>query len=45
MPSPIDVENVRGVDVDDDQKELIRKCDDNEPFSALAFKIMTDPCW
>ena len=43
MPSPIDVENVRGVAVDDDQKELIRKCDDNEPFSALAFKIMTDP--
>ena len=43
MPSPIDVENVRGVAVDDDQKELVRKCDDNEPFSALAFKIMTDP--
>ncbi len=43
MPSPIDVDNVRGVSVDDDQKELTRKCDDNEPFSALAFKIMTDP--
>tara|TARA_Y100001970_G_scaffold27684_1_gene33842 strand:+ start:5309 stop:7387 length:2079 start_codon:yes stop_codon:yes gene_type:complete len=43
MPSPIDVDSVRGVAVDDDKKELIRKCDDSEPFSALAFKIMTDP--
>jgi len=43
MPSPTDVANVKGVDVDDDTKELTRKCEDNEPFSALAFKIMTDP--
>ena len=43
MPSPTDVANVKGVDVDDDSKELTRKCEDNEPFSALAFKIMTDP--
>ena len=43
MPSPIDVDGVKGVDVNDDTKELIRKCDDSEPFSALAFKIMTDP--
>jgi len=43
MPSPIDVDSVKGVDVDDETKELTRKCDDNEPFSALAFKIMTDP--
>jgi elongation factor G len=43
MPSPIDVDNVKGVDVKDRSKELSRKCDDNEPFSALAFKIMTDP--
>jgi elongation factor G len=43
MPSPIDVEGVKGVDVNDETKELIRKCDDSEPFSALAFKIMTDP--
>ena len=42
MPSPKDVESVRGVDTDEG-KELIRKCDDDEPFSALAFKIMTDP--
>jgi elongation factor G len=43
MPSPIDVDGVKGVDVNDETKELIRKCDDLEPFSALAFKIMTDP--
>ena len=43
MPSPTDVANVRGVDVKDDSVELTRKCEDNEPFSALAFKIMTDP--
>tara|TARA_A100000164_G_scaffold328496_1_gene315611 strand:- start:2375 stop:4495 length:2121 start_codon:yes stop_codon:yes gene_type:complete len=43
MPSPTDVANVKGVDINDDTKELTRKCNDNEPFSALAFKIMTDP--
>ena len=43
MPSPTDVANVKGVDVNDDNLELTRKCDDDEPFSALAFKIMTDP--
>ncbi len=43
MPSPTDVASVKGVDVDDDTKELSRSCEDNEPFSALAFKIMTDP--
>jgi elongation factor G len=43
MPSPIDVASVKGVDVKDENIELTRKCDDNEPFSALAFKIMTDP--
>ncbi len=43
MPSPIDVSNVKGYDINDESKELTRKCDDNEPFSALAFKIMTDP--
>ena len=42
MPSPKDVTSVKGVDLKDG-RELIRKCDDNEPFSALAFKIMTDP--
>ena len=43
MPSPIDVDSVKGVDVRDENIELARKCDDQEPFSALAFKIMTDP--
>ena len=43
MPSPTDVSSVKGVDINDDTKELTRKCEDNEPFSALAFKIMTDP--
>ena len=43
MPSPIDVDNIKGVEVQDRSIEISRKCDDNEPFSALAFKIMTDP--
>ena len=43
MPSPQDVASVKGVDVKDNSKELTRSCDDIEPFSALAFKIMTDP--
>ena len=42
MPSPKDVENVKGVD-SKNGSEITRKCDDSEPFSALAFKIMTDP--
>ena len=43
MPSPTDVASVKGVDIKDDSIELTRKCEDDEPFSALAFKIMTDP--
>ena len=43
MPSPRDVESVKGVDFKDNDKVLSRKCEDSEPFSALAFKIMTDP--
>ena len=42
LPSPKDVESVKGVALSE-ETELSRKCDDNEPFSALAFKIMTDP--
>ena len=42
LPSPLDVESVNGLDIENG-KEITRKCDDNEPFSALAFKIMTDP--
>ena len=43
LPSPVDVPAVRGVDVDDESKELSRESSDKAPFSALAFKIMTDP--
>ena len=43
MPSPMDVDNVQGVAVDDIEKKIERKTSDDEPFSALAFKIMTDP--
>ncbi|KFL36366.1 elongation factor G [Arenimonas donghaensis DSM 18148 = HO3-R19] len=43
LPSPVDVPSVRGVDVDDETKELTRESNDKAPFSALAFKIMTDP--
>jgi elongation factor G len=42
LPSPLDVPDVKGLEVDGD-KEMTRKADDNEPFSGLAFKIMTDP--
>ena len=41
MPSPIDVEAFKCVDLDG--KEAERKPSDDEPFAALAFKIMTDP--
>ena len=43
LPSPLDIGQVEGVDVRDEEKQLIRKSDENEPLSALAFKIMTDP--
>ena len=43
LPSPLDVPPMEGMDIDDKEKKLIRKPDDNEPFSALVFKIMTDP--
>lgn len=42
MPSPVDVEAITGVNPDTEKEEL-RKPNANEPFSALAFKIMTDP--
>ncbi|HNO89341.1 MAG TPA: elongation factor G, partial [Rhodocyclaceae bacterium] len=41
LPSPVDIPPVKGVD--DDEKEVSRKADDAEKFSALAFKLMTDP--
>ena len=42
LPSPQDVGFVKGIDLNDGS-ELTRNCNDEEPFSALAFKIMTDP--
>ena len=42
LPSPLDVPDMKGLEVDGD-KELTRKSSDDEPFSGLAFKIMTDP--
>lgn len=42
LPSPLDVPPITGYNPEKDVEE-IRKSDDNEPFSALAFKIMADP--
>ena len=42
LPSPLDVPAIKGVDPDNGQ-EVERKAEDNAPFSALAFKIMSDP--
>ncbi len=42
LPSPLDIKPVEGVEPDTKEPE-VRKADDSEPFSALAFKIMTDP--
>ncbi len=41
LPSPVDIPPVQGVD--EHEREVSRKADDNEKFSALAFKLMTDP--
>jgi elongation factor G len=41
LPSPLDRPPVTGMD--EDEQETSRRADDKEPFSALAFKIMTDP--
>jgi len=42
MPSPIDIENTKGINPKDDQP-IERKPDSSEPLAALAFKIATDP--
>ncbi|MCI9444847.1 MAG: elongation factor G [Oscillospiraceae bacterium] len=42
MPSPLDIPAIKGVNPKTDEEEE-RPADDNAPFSALAFKIMTDP--
>jgi len=41
MPSPVDVPAIKGIT--EDEQEAVRKPGDDEPFAALAFKIMTDP--
>ncbi len=41
LPSPVDIPPVQGED--DDGKEVVRQASDSEKFSALAFKLMTDP--
>jgi len=42
LPSPIDVPPIKGV-IPDTEEETVRKSSDDEPFAALAFKVMTDP--
>src|SRR5690606_20321423 len=42
LPSPLDIPAITGIDAKTGE-EIARKASDDEPFSALAFKIMTDP--
>src|SRR5204863_9498560 len=42
LPSPLDVPPVTGIDPRSGE-EVVRNCDESEPFSALAFKIAADP--
>ena len=42
LPSPLDVPPMEGTDVDDEEKKILVKPDENEPFAGLAFKIATD---
>ena len=43
LPSPLDVKQIVGHKVDNEEEEYIARPDDSEPFAALAFKVMTDP--
>ncbi len=43
LPSPLDVPSIQGTSPDNKDEVLVRKASDSEPFSALVFKIMTDP--
>lgn len=43
LPSPLDIDAAKGTDVHNEEKELTRKADKDEPFAGLAFKIATDP--
>ena len=42
LPSPVDVESIKGINLDTEE-EITREPSDEAPFSALAFKVMTDP--
>eukprot|EP00581_Thalassiosira_minuscula_P006961 CAMPEP_0183705290 /NCGR_PEP_ID=MMETSP0737-20130205/2443_1 /TAXON_ID=385413 /ORGANISM="Thalassiosira miniscula, Strain CCMP1093" /LENGTH=790 /DNA_ID=CAMNT_0025932427 /DNA_START=13 /DNA_END=2385 /DNA_ORIENTATION=- len=43
LPSPVEVEAIKGVEEDDEDAEIVRNSSDAEPFSALAFKVANDP--
>ncbi len=43
LPSPLDVPAIKGVKYQKEDESIVRKSSDDEPFSALAFKIMNDP--
>jgi len=43
LPSPLDIPPMIGSNPDNMEEKIVRKADDNEPFAALGFKIMTDP--
>ncbi|MEY4630831.1 MAG: hypothetical protein RIQ81_951 [Pseudomonadota bacterium] len=43
LPSPLDLPPVEGLSADDKETKLVRKRDAGEPFSGIAFKIMSDP--
>ena len=43
LPSPLEVPAVEGISLDNPEEKLVRESSDSEPFSALIFKIMTDP--
>jgi elongation factor G len=43
LPSPLDIPAITGTSIDDKEVKLVRHASDSEPFSALVFKIMTDP--
>ena len=43
LPSPLDVPAIKGVEYSNNEESITRESSDDEPFSALAFKIMNDP--
>ena len=43
LPSPVDIPSIEGVNPTNEEEKIVRPAKDDEPFSALVFKIMTDP--